>query len=91
MKNNIFEPKIECANKSVIRNLQLKKFNKTIGNCKKSKLYSKANFPNKINTLQEISKIPFTTKKMLRDSYPYDSLCVGKDEVIEIHTSSGTS
>ena len=91
MKNNILEPKIECADKNFIRNLQLKKFNKILSNCKKSKLYSKANLPKKINTLQEISKIPFTTKEMLRKSYPYDSLCVGKDKVIEIHTSSGTS
>jgi len=91
MKNNIFEPKIECANMSIIRSLQLKKFNKILNNCKKSKLYSKANLPKKINTLQEISKIPFTTKEMLRKSYPYDSLCVSKDKVIEIHTSSGTS
>ena len=42
MKNNIFEPKIECANMSIIRSLQLKKFNKTMGNCKKSKLYFKS-------------------------------------------------
>jgi phenylacetate-CoA ligase len=92
MKNNaIFEPKIECTNKKAIQKIQLKKFNNILNICKKSNLYSKINLPKKINNLEEVREIPFTTKQMLRNSYPYGSLCVDKNRVIEIHTSSGTT
>lgn len=92
MKNNaIFEPKLECADKKTIQKIQLKKFNKVLSICRKSSLYSKINLPKKINNLKEVRKIPFTTKQMLRNSYPYGSLCVDKNRVIEIHTSSGTT
>ena len=92
MKNNtIFEPKIECTNKKAIQKIQLQKFNNILNICKRSNLYSKVNLPKKINNLEEIRKIPFTTKQMLRNSYPYGSLCVDKNKVTEIHTSSGTT
>lgn len=92
MKNNtIYEPKIECANKKAIQKIQLRKFNNILAICKKSPLYSKIKLPKKISDLREIKKLPFTTKKMLRDSFPYGSLCVDKNKVIEIHTSSGTT
>lgn len=91
MKNNILEPKIECANKNFIRDLQLKKLNKIINICRKSKLYTKIKIPKKIKNLEEIRTIPFTTKEMLRNLYPYNSLCVNKNKVMEIHTSSGTT
>ena len=44
-----------------------------------------------INSLDEFHKIPYTTKQDLRDSYPYDNLGVDRAEVIEVHTSSGTT
>lgn len=91
MKSSILEPMIECADKDFVRNLQLKKFNKILNICKKSDLYAKIKIPKKTSNLEEVKKIPFTTKEMLRDSYPYGSLCVDKNKVIEIHTSSGTT
>lgn len=47
--------------------------------------------PSDIKTLEDISKIPFTTKDEMRDTYPYGLLAVDETDIVEIHTSSGTT
>ncbi|ORC36550.1 phenylacetate--CoA ligase [Marispirochaeta aestuarii] len=47
--------------------------------------------PSDINSLEDISKIPFTTKQELRETYPYGLLAVDESEIVEVHTSSGTT
>ena len=47
--------------------------------------------PEDIQTLEDISKIPFTTKDDLRTTYPYGLLASDMDEIVEVHTSSGTT
>ncbi|MEA1960838.1 MAG: phenylacetate--CoA ligase [Bacillota bacterium] len=47
--------------------------------------------PQDIQTLQDISKLPFTTKKDLRDNYPFGLFAVPMSEVVRIHSSSGTT
>ena len=74
-----------------IDKLQLKKFNRIIGTCKKSKLYATFKLPKKIKNLESTKFLPFTTKEMLRGSYPYESLCINKGDIVEVHTSSGTT
>jgi phenylacetate-CoA ligase len=91
MVNKIYEPKIECATKKEIEKIQVKKFNKLLKICKKSKLYEKVQLPSKILSLEEIKNIPLTTKDQLRNYYPYESLTLPLSEVIEVHTSSGTT
>jgi len=91
MVNKIYEPKIECANEKEIERIQIKKFNKILKVCKKSRLYKNVPLPRKISSIKEINKIPLTTKDELRDCYPYGSLTLPLSEVIEVHTSSGTT
>jgi phenylacetate-CoA ligase len=47
--------------------------------------------PDDIKTLEDISKIPFTTKDDMRVTYPYGLLAVDESDIREIHTSSGTT
>jgi phenylacetate-CoA ligase len=47
--------------------------------------------PSDINSLEDISRIPFTTKQELRETYPYGLLAVDESEIVEVHTSSGTT
>ncbi len=47
--------------------------------------------PSDIKTLDDIAKIPFTTKDEMRDTYPYGLLAVDETDIVEIHTSSGTT
>jgi phenylacetate-CoA ligase len=45
--------------------------------------------PEDIGTLQDITKLPFTTREDLEKGYPYDMFAVPLREVVRIHTSSG--
>ncbi|MDK2973956.1 MAG: phenylacetate-CoA ligase [Methanofollis sp.] len=47
--------------------------------------------PRDIRTLDDIEKLPFTTKKDLREGYPFGFFAVPKREVVRIHTTSGTT
>lgn len=47
--------------------------------------------PEDIRSVDDLSKLPFTTKQDLRDNYPYGMFAVPQSEVAEIHASSGTT
>jgi len=47
--------------------------------------------PDDIKTLEDIEKLPFTTKDDLREAYPFEMFAVPKKEIVEVHTSSGTT
>ena len=47
--------------------------------------------PADLKSLEEIRKLPFTTSDDLRLNYPFGLLAVTKDEVVRVHTSSGTT
>jgi len=46
--------------------------------------------PREVKTLGDLSKLPFTTKDDMRESYPYGLFAVPLDKVVRIHSSSGT-
>ncbi len=47
--------------------------------------------PEDIRTLKDITRIPFTTKADLREGYPFGMFAVPRSEIVEVHTSSGTT
>jgi phenylacetate-CoA ligase len=47
--------------------------------------------PDDIRTIDDIVKLPFTTKKDLRDNYPFGLQAAHQNEIIRIHASSGTT
>lgn len=47
--------------------------------------------PDSIKTLEDIKKIPYTTKDDLRECYPKGMLAVAPEQVVRLHTSSGTT
>jgi len=56
-----------------------------------SKMRSASVHPDDINSLEDIRKLPFMSKKDLRDGYPDKCFAVPKKEVIRYHASSGTT
>jgi phenylacetate-CoA ligase len=44
-----------------------------------------------LKTLDDLRRIPFTTKQDLREGFPYGFLSVPREEVIRLHASSGTT
>jgi phenylacetate-CoA ligase len=47
--------------------------------------------PESINTIDDLSKLPFTTKQDLRDNYPFGLFAVPMSEIVRVHASSGTT
>lgn len=47
--------------------------------------------PGDINGIEDINKLPYTTKDDLRDNYPFGLFAVPQSEVVRIHASSGTT
>ena len=47
--------------------------------------------PEDIKSLKDLPKLPFVTKADLRDNYPFGYFAVGKDDLVRIHASSGTT
>ncbi|MBN2666676.1 MAG: phenylacetate--CoA ligase [Bacteroidales bacterium] len=47
--------------------------------------------PEKIRSIYDIRKLPFTTKQDLRDNYPFGLFAVPMSEIVRIHASSGTT
>ena len=47
--------------------------------------------PTDLKSLADLQKFPFTTKKELRDNYPFGMFAVPREQVLRIHASSGTT
>ncbi len=47
--------------------------------------------PEDIRSLADLQKLPFTTKRDMRDTYPFGLFAVGQEELVRIHASSGTT
>ena len=76
--------------------LQLERLQATVRHCMNSPFY-KQRFeeiglkPEDIKSLDDIRKIPFTTKADLRDTYPFGMASVPLRECTRLHSSSGTT
>ncbi|MEO7234536.1 MAG: phenylacetate--CoA ligase PaaK [Lapillicoccus sp.] len=47
--------------------------------------------PSDVRTLEDLRRVPFTTKEDLRQGYPFGMFAVPRSEVVRIHASSGTT
>ncbi len=92
-----FDSKIEQMGRDEMRALQLERLKKIVKYAYERVPFYKKKFdeiglkPEDIQTLEDISKIPYTTKTDLRDNYPYGLLAVPMDDIVRVHASSGTS
>ena len=89
-------PEMETMTREEIEKLQLERLKKTVKHCMNSPFYKKrfeeCNLkPEDIKSLDDIRKIPFTTKQDLRDNYPYGLAAVPLKDVVRLHSSSGTT
>ena len=93
----VFNEKAECMEKEEKKALQLKRLQKTVKLAYENVEFYKKRLddagikPEDIKTLKDIEKIPFTTKNDLREAYPLGLLVVPREEIVEIHASSGTT
>jgi phenylacetate-CoA ligase len=82
----------ECITREQLHDLQLQKLKKTVKMAAKAPFYNEKGLGDyTIDDLDDIRKLPFTTKQDLRDAYPYGMICTSLDEVVRLHSSSGTT
>lgn len=93
----MFQEKEQFMSMEEIKKVQLEKIKKQVKHAYDNVSFYKGKFdeiglkPEDIQTLEDVSKIPFTVKDDLRDHYPYGILAVDLDEVNRLHASSGTT
>jgi phenylacetate-CoA ligase len=93
----IFNPECECMDVETRKRIQLANLKNLV-----EKLYATVPFyrkkmdglgvkPQDIHSLKDIEKLPFTPKDDLRENYPRGLLACPKDQIVEVHMSSGTT
>ncbi|MEN2994999.1 MAG: phenylacetate--CoA ligase [Thermodesulfovibrio sp.] len=93
----IWNKEFECMPEENLRALQLERLKQTVKRAYEKVPYYRKKFeeagitPDDIKTLEDIVKIPFTSKADLREVYPFGMFASPLDEIIEIHMSSGTT
>lgn len=87
----------ECMNPEDKRRMQgerLRKLVERVYHCTpfyRQKMQEMDITPDDIQSIDDIVKLPFTTKQDLRDNYPYGLFAVPMSEIIRLHASSGTT
>lgn len=87
----------ECMSRDEIINLQNARLKKTV-----DRVYHNVEFyrkkmqrvgiePGDIRGIEDITKLPYTTKDDLRDNYPFGLFAVPRSEIVRVHASSGTT
>lgn len=87
---------LETLTRPEIEALQLERLQKTVRHCMNSPFYKKrfeenGLTPDCIKSLDDLKKIPFTTKQDLRDNYPFGIASVPLEKAVRLHSSSGTT
>ena len=97
MSFQYWNPEIEKMPRNELEALQLKKLRAEIG-CALKTPYNKKRLESAgiktqddIKTLDDLKRIPFTSKNDLREGFPYGFLGIPKEDVVRLHASSGTT
>ncbi|HFQ80607.1 MAG TPA: phenylacetate--CoA ligase family protein [Desulfobacterales bacterium] len=87
----------ECMRRDDLEQLQLERLQSTLFRVATHVPFYRAKFkemnidPDGFRSLDDLRRLPFTTKADLRDNYPYGLFAVPLREVVRIHSSSGTT
>ena len=88
---------IERASRDEISALQLKRLQSTLRHAYRNVPHYRTAFdaaganPDDVRSLADLARFPFTTKKELRDNYPFGMFAVPREQIVRIHASSGTT
>ncbi|MGM0367014.1 MAG: phenylacetate--CoA ligase family protein [Actinomycetota bacterium] len=94
---NFWDEKIAKSSREEIQKLQLKRLKDTLGHIYKGNDFYRKRIdeaginPVAVDSLKGIEKLPFTSKEDLRKNYPFGLFCSPEDEIVRVHSSSGTT
>ena len=92
----IWNEKIECASRDEMRAVQTERLKETVRRIYhnvasyRQKMQDAGLVPDDIQSIDDLSRLPFTLKTDLRDNYPFGMFTVPMSEIVRIHASSGT-
>jgi phenylacetate-CoA ligase len=93
----IWNPEAETMPRSDVLQLQLERLQAAVNRAYKNVAFYRRKFdeldivPEQIQSLEDLQRLPLTTKDDLREAYPYGMFGVPLREVVRIHASSGTT
>ena len=93
----IWNESIECMDRESLRKIQSIRLKKIVDYVYhntpfyRKKMQEMGITPDDINSIDDIVKLPFTTKHDLRDNYPFGLCAVPMSQIVRIHASSGTT
>ncbi len=91
-----WQPEIETLAPEELRALQLTRLRASLAQAARAPFYARRFSelglnPQDIKSLDDLARLPFTTKSDLRAGYPYGLLAVERDQAVRLHASSGTT
>jgi phenylacetate-CoA ligase len=93
----IWDKKAECMPDKEREKLQLQRLKAIVKYAYEKVPFYKKRFdkakvkPGDIKTLADIRKLPFTEKADLREVYPFGMFAASRKDIVEVHSSSGTT
>ncbi len=92
---DVFDP-VETLDRAALEALQLERLRDTVARVADVPFYAEkfrelGIAPDSIRSLDDLSRLPITTKEDLRAAYPAGLLARPRDEMVRVHTSSGTT
>lgn len=93
----IWNQPFECMERSQMIKLQSERLRQTVEHIYfnvpyyRHKMQECGLTPDDIRSVDDLRRLPFTTKSDLRDNYPFGLFAVPRSEIIRVHASSGTT
>ncbi|MBQ2253435.1 MAG: phenylacetate--CoA ligase, partial [Clostridia bacterium] len=94
---NYYNQKTECMPREEMKQLQSERLRKIVRHVYENvaiyreRMDANGISPDDIRSIDDLSKLPFTMKQDLRDTYPYGMFAVPMMDVVRLHASSGTT
>jgi phenylacetate-CoA ligase len=93
----IWNETIECMEREEMQKLQSIRLKRVVEHAYhntpfyRRKMQEMGLTPDDIESIEDITKLPFTVKQDLRDNYPFGLMAVPMSEIVRLHASSGTT
>jgi len=94
---DIWNRHFECMDRTDLKRVQSERLRETVERVYfnvpyyRHKMQEAGLGPESISSIEDLDRLPFTTKQDLRDNYPFGLFAVPMSEIVRIHASSGTT
>ncbi len=96
-ETTMWEPQHECLERAELEQLQLERLEATLNRVYRHVPFYRKRFdelgfdPDDFRSIDDLRRLPFTTKADLRENHPYGLFAVPLRDIVRVHASSGTT